>query len=157
MLCLFPLNNYLCIYYLHHHIITIMDLVPEFLKAGNVSLHYCVSNTQQFTGIGCCAVLSCSVVSDSVTPWTVVPQVPLSMAILQARKLEWVAMPSSRGPSQPRDQTRGISCIFCITGELFTTEPPRKTWHHHFMANRREESANSDRFSFLGLQNHCGQ
>ena len=25
--------------------------------------------------------------------------------ILQARILEWVAMPSSRGPSQPRDQT----------------------------------------------------
>ena len=30
--------------------------------------------------------------------------------ILQARILEWVAMPSSRGPSQPRDQT----CISCI-------------------------------------------
>ena len=63
-------------YYLHHYIITIMDLIPEFLNAGNVSLHYCVSNTQQFPGIGCCAVLSHSVVSDSVTPWTVVPQVP---------------------------------------------------------------------------------
>ena len=30
--------------------------------------------------------------------------------ILQARILEWVAMPSSRGYSQPRDQTR-VSCI----------------------------------------------
>ena len=28
---------------------------------------------------------------------------------------------------------------------------------HHFMANRREKSGNSDRFYFLGLQNHCGQ
>ena len=28
--------------------------------------------------------------------------------ILQARILEWVAMPSSRGSSQPRDQTHGI-------------------------------------------------
>ena len=26
--------------------------------------------------------------------------------VLQARKLEWVAMPSSRGPSQPWDQTQ---------------------------------------------------
>ena len=39
----------------------------------------------------CCAVLSHSVVSDSVTPWTVAHQAPLSMGILQARILEWVA------------------------------------------------------------------
>ena len=29
------------------------------------------------------------------------------MRILQARILEWVTMPSSRGSSQPRDQTQG--------------------------------------------------
>ena len=28
---------------------------------------------------------------------------------------------------------------------------------HPFMANRRRKSRNSDRFSFLGLQNHCAQ
>ena len=39
------------------------------------------------------------------TLWTVVRQAPLSMGILQARILEWVAMPSSRGSSQPRDGT----------------------------------------------------
>ena len=33
--------------------------------------------------------------------------------VLQARTLEWVAMPSSRGPSRPRDQTY-ISYISCI-------------------------------------------
>ena len=33
--------------------------------------------------------------------------------ILQARILEWVAMPSSRGSSQPRDQT-GVSYTTCI-------------------------------------------
>ena len=32
-------------------------------------------------------------------------QSPLSTGILQARLLEWVAMPSSRGSSQPRDRT----------------------------------------------------
>ena len=32
--------------------------------------------------------------------------------ILQARKLEWVAMPSSRGSSRPRDQTQ-VSYSFC--------------------------------------------
>ena len=44
--------------------------------------------------------------SDSfATPWTVAHQAPLSMGILQARTLEWVAMLSSRGSSQPRDHT----------------------------------------------------
>ena len=33
--------------------------------------------------------------------------------ILQARILEWVAMPSSRGSSQLRDQTR-VSYVSCI-------------------------------------------
>ena len=43
-------------------------------------------------------------------------QVPLSTRILQARILEWVAMPSSRGSSQPRDWT----CVSCIAGGFFT-------------------------------------
>ena len=29
-------------------------------------------------------------------------------------------------------------------------------WSYHFMANRSGESGSSDRFSLLGLQNHCG-
>ena len=46
-----------------------------------------------------------------VTPWTVAPQAPLSMGILQARILQ--SLPSSGGSSQPKDQTR-VSYIFCI-------------------------------------------
>ena len=34
-------------------------------------------------------------------------------AILQTRILEWVSMPSSRGPSRPRDWTC-VSCVSCI-------------------------------------------
>ena len=41
-----------------------------------------------------------------VNPWTEARQAPLSMGILQARILEWVAMPYSRRSSQPRDQTQ---------------------------------------------------
>ena len=53
------------------------------------------------------AVLSCfSRVWLSVTPWIAVCQAPLSMGILQARILEWVTMPSSRGSSQPSDPTQ---------------------------------------------------
>ena len=40
-----------------------------------------------------------SVMSNSATPWTVGCQAPLSTEILQARTLEWVATPSSRGSS----------------------------------------------------------
>ena len=45
--------------------------------------------------------------------------------ILQARILEWVAMPSSRGSSRPRNQTH-VSCVSCIAGGFFTAEPPGK-------------------------------
>ena len=41
--------------------------------------------------------------------------------ILQAGILEWVAMPSCRGSSQPRDQTC-VSCGSCIVGKFFATE-----------------------------------
>ena len=40
------------------------------------------------------------------TPWATARQAPLSMGILQARILEWIALSSSRGSSQPRDQTQ---------------------------------------------------
>ena len=41
--------------------------------------------------------VSFSVVSNSfVTPWTVVRQAPLSMGILQARTLKWIAIPFSK-------------------------------------------------------------
>ena len=40
------------------------------------------------------------------TPWTAARQAPLSTGILQARILEWVAMPSSRESSWPRDQAQ---------------------------------------------------
>ena len=51
-----------------------------------------------------------------VTPWTVARQAPLSRGILQARTLEWVAMPSSRGSSQLRDRTQ----VSRTAGRFFT-------------------------------------
>ena len=55
-----------------------------------------------------CNPMDCSLLGSSVH------------RILQARILKWVAMPSSRGSCQPRDQT----CGSCFAGEFFTTEPP---------------------------------
>ena len=57
-------------------------------------------------------VLSHLVMPNSATPQTVAHQAPLSMGILQARILEWVAM----GSSQPRDQIQvsRTACRFFI-------------------------------------------
>ena len=42
--------------------------------------------------------------------------------IFQARILEWIAMPSSRGSSQPRDQTQ----VSRIAGRFFTSWDTRE-------------------------------
>ena len=42
--------------------------------------------------------------------------------VFQARILEWAAIPFSRGPSQPRDQTQ----VFHIAGGSLPAEPPGK-------------------------------
>ena len=42
--------------------------------------------------------------------------------ILQARILEWVDFPFSRGSCQPRNQTQ----VSLIAGRFFTTDPPGK-------------------------------
>ena len=66
-------------------------------------------------------VLSCSVVSDSLQYTS---QAPLSMGILQARILEWVTMPSSRGSSQSTDRTQ-----VALEANSLPSEPPGKPMH----------------------------
>ena len=51
--------------------------------------------------------------SNSLRPMDSSPTGSAVPGILQARILEWVAMPSSRGPAQPRDSAC-ISYISCI-------------------------------------------
>ena len=64
-------------------------------------------------GISAC-VLSClSHVQPFVTPMDCSLSGPSVHGLLQARILEWVAMPSSRGSSRPRDQTH-VSYVSCI-------------------------------------------
>ena len=77
----------------------------------------------------CCAVLSC--IQLFATPWTVASQALLSMRILQARILEWVATPSSRGSSQPRDGTC-VSYVSCIGRQVL--------YHYHHLGNRESQS-----------------
>ena len=57
------------------------------------------------------------------TPWTVVH------GILQARILDWVAFPFSRGSSQPKDQTQ----VSRIVGGLFTRGATREAQYLPWM------------------------
>ena len=50
------------------------------------------------------------------------PMDSIAHGILQARILEWVAFPFSRGSSQPRDQTQ----VSCIASEFFTSWATRE-------------------------------
>ena len=72
----------------------------------------------------CCTML-CLVAQLYLTlcdPMDCSPPASSVHGILQARILEWVAMPSSRESSQPRDCTQ-VSCGSRIAGSFFTTEP----------------------------------
>ena len=48
---------------------------------------------------------------------------------LQARLLEWIAVPSSRGSSQPRDQTYIFYTSAALAGQFFTS---RSTWEAQY-------------------------
>ena len=88
--------------------------------------------------------------------------------IFQVSTLEWVAMPSSRGSSWPRDWT----CFFCdsfIAGRFFITEPPGKpirmcrkgkscgeTFLFLPSLHILEESAPGDNERFSASSNHTG-
>ena len=95
------------------------DLLEKEMATRSSSLAWEVPRTEEPGGLqstvsqkihthlsNCCCCEVTSVTSDFLwPPWAVAHQAPLSMGILQARLLEWVAMPSSRRSSWPRDRT----------------------------------------------------
>ena len=89
----------------------------------------------------CACAQSLSRVQLFATPWTVAHQAPLSMGILQARILEWVAMPSLQGdrpnpgiepkspalradslPSESPGKNTGVGCHALLQGIFLTQE-----------------------------------
>ena len=62
----------------------------------------------------CLVAQSCSTLCNPMD--CIAHQAPLSMGILQARILDGIAIPSSRGSSQPRDRTQ----VSHIAGRFFT-------------------------------------
>ena len=76
-----------------------------------------------------CAV--CSVAQSCLTlcdPMDCSPPGSSVHGMLQARILEWVAMPSSRGSSQPRDQTQSLTSP-ALAGMFSTTSVTWKVSH----------------------------
>ena len=68
-------------------------------------------------------ILNCfSCVRLFTTLWTVAQQAPLSVEILQARILEWVAMPSSRDLPTPGIKPRSPT----LQADSLPPDPPRK-------------------------------
>ena len=68
----------------------------------------------------CLVAQSCLTLCDPMD--YIARQAPLSMGILQARILQWVAMPFSWGSSQPRDQSQ----VSCIAGGFVTVRATRE-------------------------------
>ena len=66
----------------------------------------------------CCSMLSCFSHVQLCDCMDLSPPGSSVRGIFWARILEWVSMPSSRGPSGLRDRT-SISCIFCNAGGFF--------------------------------------
>ena len=93
-------------------------------SCGNLNkTHACVHMLRTQLCPTLCDPMNCSLPGSSVHE------------IFQARTLEQVAMPSSRGSSPPRDRTR-VFCISSFSNRFFTTEPPAKP------LNKRDWAAN---------------
>ena len=94
------------------HVDTLHHLLkqPSFPHSADTLIKHCM----------CAQLLSCVQLFCDLMDWS--PPGSSVHGIFQARILEWVAIPFSRGSSQPRDQT-SVSCIGrqilyrCITWE----------------------------------------
>ena len=91
--------------------------------AGKLPLSHLISHNNLQATVLCLVTQLCPILCY---PMDLAHQAPLSMGILQARMLEWVAMPSSRGSSQPRDQTQ----VSCIAGRFFTIWATREAYEY---------------------------
>ena len=73
--------------------------------------------------------------------------------ILQARILEWVAIPFSRGSSRPKDQTQ----VSCIAGRFFTIRATRETQinYNSFLKRKKKSIRKNIRLVKTYLVGYC--
>ena len=84
------------------------------------------------------------------TLWNVAQQASLSMGILQAKIQDWVAMPSSRGSSQPRSWTQ----VSSIAGGFFTIWVTREALDDHTIVNK-EKLLIFRKYPLTHVKGHC--
>ena len=76
------------------------------------------------------------VVSNSVIPWTVSRQAPLSMGFPRQKYLSGLPFPPPRDLPNP-----GIEPMSpALVGEFFTTEPPRKPWYVNYTSVKKQKT-----------------
>ena len=97
-----------------------LGLFLSYVSYGNGKVEIPVLLVNLACAVLCLVTHSCLPLCD---PWTVTCQAPLSMEIIQARILEWIAYPFSKGSSQPRNRT----VVSCIVGRFFTSWATRET------------------------------
>ena len=95
----------------HHHLLYIRHCSEYFKTRTSFNIILCVHMCAQPCPT-LCNPMDCSPPGCSVH------------GISQARILEWVAISSCRGSSQPRDWIH----VSCLAGGFFTTAPPGKSW-----------------------------
>ena len=98
---------------------------------------YCLSHQgSPYTLLYCSVTQSCPTLCD---PVDCSPPGSSVRGILQARILEWVAIPFSKGSSWPRDRTR-VSCTAGRHFTLWATKEAKCTWHNGLIFQGNRES-----------------
>ena len=118
------------------------------LKCTNYFSSEGISISHNVTNLKCCHDTCACMLSHfshvSLQQWTTARQAPV-YRIFQARILEWVGMPSSRGSCSPKDRTQAS----CIAGRLYhlshrpsTYMIPILTWNYdcHFNGDHTQIS-----------------
>ena len=99
-------------------------------------------------------LLSC--IQLFVTPWAVARQAPLSMGVLQAKILEWVAMPSSSGIFPVQELNPGLLHCTQILYHLSHQGRLLRRWikeNSQFALERSPQEGNSYPLQYYCLEN----
>ena len=78
--------------------------------------YFIVKTTRTLEIISCMSEMLTKVITFNVGFLISEEMLALNIGAPQARRVEWAAIPPSRGSSRPRDQTP----VSCITGRFFT-------------------------------------
>ena len=107
----FPINSVVGFTFFH----TLSRIYCLFLVFSYIFVSYRIS-------IYSCESVSHSAESDLCDPMDCSPPASSVHGILQARILEWLAIPFSRGSSQPKDPTQ----VSALQADSLPPEPPGK-------------------------------